>query len=218
MRPGVDALLGPKVWRGRSAAPAPHAVVTTGFAELDDALGGGWPAGALIEVLVERYGCGELSVLMPALRSLRLAEGDPGWVTWVSPPFEPYPPALVQRGLGADRLLIVEPPAGPPAAQARHALWAVEQVLRSGASAAVLAWLPAAANDTALRRLQLAAEERRVVTVLFRSWRAQRQRSPAAVRLRIGADQGATRIDVLKRRGGRPSSLRLDLSAGVHAA
>lgn len=214
MGSGVDALIGPKVWRGLRASP--HAVLTTGFAELDEALGGGWPAGALVEVLVERYGCGELGVLMPALTSLGLTDDDPGWVTWVSPPFAPYPPALMRRGLAAERLLIVEPPAGPAAVRTRHVLWTVEQVLRSGASSAVLAWLPAATNETALRRLQLAAEQRRVITVLFRPLPAQRQRSPAAVRLKVCAEQGATRIEVLKRRGGRPSSLRLDLSAAAH--
>ena len=32
--------------------------------------GGGWPIGAIIEVFVERYGMGELTLLVPALIAL----------------------------------------------------------------------------------------------------------------------------------------------------
>ena len=50
------------IWRGgRPASPAP-AAIPTGFPALDAALpGGGWPLGALTEVLEERQGIGALA-------------------------------------------------------------------------------------------------------------------------------------------------------------
>lgn len=222
MTSDIDRLTGPHVWRGRGGC-SPHAVLATGFGALDERLGGGWPWGAAIEIYAERYGVGELSVLMPALASLARRKPEHGWIVWVAPPMLPYAPALARQGVDPERVLLVRPPAGdearapgagfPSGNAAGDALWATEQALRSGASAAVLAWL-ASVNDTALRRLQLAAEAQGCGLVLFRPDRARRQRSAAALRLRVRADGGGARVEVLKRRGGRPDVLRLDLSAG----
>ena len=32
----------------------------------------------------------------------------PRWVSWISPPFEPYAPALVAEGVPAERQLVIE--------------------------------------------------------------------------------------------------------------
>lgn len=56
------------VWQASRLAQAGGAVLPTGFAALDAELpGGGWPAGALIELLADRPGVGELSLLLPLL-------------------------------------------------------------------------------------------------------------------------------------------------------
>ncbi|HEX6992866.1 MAG TPA: translesion DNA synthesis-associated protein ImuA [Gammaproteobacteria bacterium] len=205
MSAGLEALTGPHLWRGRAGCSA-QSVRVTGFDALDRALGGGWPWGAVVEIFVERYGCGELSLLMPALAALSAAdEAEPGFFVFVAPPWIPYPPALIRRGVDVGRILVVERPAAED-----ETLWATEQAVRSGASAAVLAWL-GSANDTELRRLQLSAEERGCGLMLFRPERALRQRSPAALRLKVSVERNATRVDVVKRRGGAPQSLRLDL-------
>jgi cell division inhibitor SulA/protein ImuA len=167
--------------------------------------GGGWPLGALIEVFVERYGVGELTLLIPAL--VALTGGQPTaetraarkWIVWISPPFVPYAPALQQKGVGIDSLLIVQ-----PNARTKDSLWTVEQVIRSGSSSGVLAWL-AAADDVALRRLQLAAEEHNCWTVLFRPPAARRERSPAALRIGLEQDGSGTRIKIYKCRGAMPA-------------
>jgi hypothetical protein len=198
---------GPHVWRGKAGHSA-HAVLATGFDALDRKLSGGWPWGAVTEIFVERYGIGELSLLMPALASLSAAdEADSGWIVWVAPPLMPYAPALTRYGVKLERILLVHPSAQDGAG----ALWAVEQALRSGASVAVLAWLKSA-NDAQLRRLQLAAEEQHCGLMLFRPASALRQRSPAALRLKLSCGEGAIRIDILKCRGARPGRLSLDLS------
>ena len=131
------------VWRGDSAKLA-RAAIPTGFAELDERLpGGGWPRGALTEVFVDRYGIGELTVLIPALAALTkpaVAEIEK-WIAWIAPPFIPYAPALKQRGVSIDRLLMIHPSSG-----SKDRLWAVEQVVRSGSSSGVLAWLAQASD------------------------------------------------------------------------
>ncbi|MGE0081535.1 MAG: translesion DNA synthesis-associated protein ImuA [Thiohalomonadaceae bacterium] len=188
----LDALLRrPDVWRGRHG-PRCTGHVATGHAALDECLpGGGWPVGALTELFPMHPGIGELSLLMPALAALSQEER---WIACIGAPWLPYPPALAAAGLRLARLLVVE-------ASARERLWAAEQALRSGACAAVLTW-PEAADDRALRRLQLAAEEGDALGFLFRPPHAARHASPAALRLALApADDGLV-VQVLKCRGG----------------
>lgn len=185
-----------RVWRGKVATVA-RAVIPTGFHELDRALpGGGWPLGALTEILVDGYGIGELGLLMPALTAL--TKEDPSkpkkWVAWVAPPFVPYAPALQQRGVNIDRLLMIH-----PTSSGKSRLWAIEQAIRSGSSVGVLAWV-AAADDVILRRLQLAAEEQGCWVVLFRPASTRLQRSPAALRVHLSQ----ARVEIVKCWGGRP--------------
>jgi hypothetical protein len=85
----------------------------------------------------------------------------------------------------------------------KNRLWATEQVIRSGSSSGVLAWVPSA-DDVILRRLQLATEDQGCWTLLFRPPSARQQRSPAALRLVLSAQATAMRIEILKCRGGRP--------------
>src|SRR5262252_6679126 len=109
-----DELRG-RIWRGNDDARSTRVALPTGFAALDRYLpGGGWPLGALIEVFVERYGVGELTLLMPALATL--SGGGQPWmpasrqrIAWIAPPPVPYAPALQQRGTRADALLSVHP-------------------------------------------------------------------------------------------------------------
>ena len=205
-----------RVWRGKVATVA-RAVIPTGFHELDRALPGGvWPLGAFTEILVDGFGIGELGLLMPALEAL--TKEDPArpkkWVAWIAPPFIPYAPALQQRGVNIDRLLMIHPTSG-----GKSRLWAIEQAIRSGSSAGVLAWV-AVADDVILRRLQLAAEEHGCWVLLFRPASARLLRSPAALRIhlsqahpatapcvalpRASMPSAATRVEILKCWGGRP--------------
>jgi protein ImuA len=208
--PSLDELDG-LVWKGRCTRWA-RAALPTGFAALDHFLpGGGWPLGGLIEVFVDRYGIGELTLLIPALAALTRAgpQNNRKWVVWIAPPFIPYAPALKQRGIDVDALLIVQ-----PAARDKDCLWTVEQVIRSGSSSGVLAWL-AAADHVALRRLQLAAEEHGCWTVLFRPRGARRERSPAALRIGVEQCAAATRVEIDKCRGASPG--RVDITESLLA-
>lgn len=187
----LDALPAGSIWQASRIADHADTCHPSGFAALDRELpGGGWPAGALIELLLDQPGVGELSLLLPLLG------GAPAerWITLVSPPLLPYAPALADAGVALSRLLLVRPP------QARDAVWAARQAAASGSCAAVLAWLHMPDN-TALRRLQLAAEAGATPLFLFRPLAAARQSSPAALRLCLTPAAGQLRVDILKRRG-----------------
>src|SRR5580692_742440 len=97
----------PAIWRGRSAARAE--VLPTGCAAFDACLpGGGWPRTGLIEILVSRFGVGELYLLFPALAALTRRPAA-RWCVWVAPPLEPYAPALSAHGAALERMLVVRP-------------------------------------------------------------------------------------------------------------
>ena len=227
IKPPIDD---PRVWRAGEGR-ASWSTRSTGFDALDRHLpGGGWPATGLTEILTEHYGIGELSLLMPALARLAgrsavfgqpvrpmqrdFRHGPPGrgggagCIVWVAPPYIPYAPALHSRGIDLDRVLVVRGRTG--ARGNRDVLWAMEQALKSGSCAAVLAWTRSV-DQAPLRRLQLAAEAGRCWTVLFRPSDASRQRSPAVLRMRLTADasRGQTRIEILKCRGGRPGAVSI---------
>ena len=89
MNTSLDLVLQhPGVWRGDRLAHMGEDTLPTGFAELDEQLpGGGWPRGALTEILLEREGIGELRLLLLALARVS-ATSD--WQAWVSPPHVPY--------------------------------------------------------------------------------------------------------------------------------
>jgi hypothetical protein len=188
--------------------PARPVALPTGFAALDAALnGGGWPTGAIIELMPEAQGIGELSLLLPALAQLNRAGR---YVAWIAPPCLPYPPALVQHGLMLDRLLLVQAQDTPTI------LWAAEQALRCPAIGAVIAW-PAALDDRRVRRLQLAAETGGSCGLLYRPVAAAQQSSPAALRLRLKALDGGLHIDILKARGGHTHALVVHPAAALCA-
>ena len=204
MSSSLDKILAnPRVWRGRNQAGRKPGLAT-GFHELDKHLpGGGWPPDSLTEILTGQYGIGELRLLMPALAKLsneapQQGFGEPGWIAWIAPPFQPYPPALQQCGIDLSRMLIVRPK------DTSEILWSAEQALSSGTCAAVLLW-PETLDDQASRRLQLAAEKGRSWAIAFRPLAARRHPSAAALRLELQSGAQGTRVQILKSRGGRPT-------------
>jgi hypothetical protein len=201
----IDELLQhPGLWRAREqdASRQPPGL-PTGYAVLDRCLpDGGWPRQGLIEILTDRHGIGELSLLMPALAALCGEECEGGWLTWVSPPYQPYAPALAACGVDVQRVLVV---------RSNPAAWAMEQALRSGACSAVLGWAEMG-DPQGLRRLQLAAEQAGCLAVLFRRLQESRNPSPAVLRIALSAGPEGLNVRILKSRGGRPTSAALPRS------
>jgi len=179
------------VWRGRADGHFSPAVSTT-YPVLDSVLpGGGWPTGALTEILSGHEGVGELGLVLPALAALSWAGKR---VAWLAPPHLPYAPALAAAGVDLANLVVVRAPGR------RDALWAAEQVLRSGSCHALLGWLRRSGYRE-LRRLALAAEGGPAWVALFRPREAAREASPAALRIAVEPEGGALALRILKRRG-----------------
>jgi protein ImuA len=200
---------GDAVWRADALArhTSPAGVVASGHELLDAELpGGGWPVGALCEILQTHSVQSEWRLLLPALCAAQRSAaklGRASWVALIGPPYAPFGPALAAHGLGVQQLLWVK--AQAPAER----LWAAEQALRCAGVAAVLAWLPQA-QAASLRRLQMAALTHAKLLFVMRPVAAQHESSPAVLRLLLLAqgtginaklDPGALNVQVLKRRG-----------------
>lgn len=197
----------PLLWRGGQLAHRIPAL-RTGHAVLDEALpGGGWPVGAVTELVNDTVGCGELSLLLPVLA--RLSQ-EAHWISMIDPPWIPYPPALHGHGLALEKLLLIR-------TQNRdESLWACEQVVRGISGGAVLAW-PDTLSFGEIRRLQLAAERTQKAVFLFPGHKTANASSPAALRLQLAVDDGDLQIRVLKCRGQRPASgIRIHRSQLLH--
>ena len=178
------------VWRGMASAPK-AGTLASGFGVLDRELpGGGWPCGALTELLGGLEGIGELQLVLPALAALT-AQGRR--VVWLAPPHLPYAPALAAAGIDLTHLVVVRAPGR------RDGLWAAEQVLRAGSCHALLAWLQAPRYPE-LRRLAIAAEPGRTCVFLFRPPAAAAEPSPAVLRLALEPAPEGLAVRILKRR------------------
>ena len=195
----------PGVWRGAQWQHGAQArALSTGHQALDAQLpGGGWPLGAMSEILLSEHGLGPWNLLAPALAA-RLAGGGLRAVL-VAPPLEPWLPMLQAMGVGAGQVCRIAPE-GPSRSAA--SLWAAEQALRCRQVGAVLAWLPGA-RAAQLRRLQLAAAQQGQLLWVLRPQACRREASPAALRLWLqachdradAARRALLRVHIVKRRG-----------------
>lgn len=198
------------VWRG--GAPVVQSAgekVATGFAELDRELpGGGWPAGALTELLCAEEGIGQVQLVLPALAELSRKGARS---VWISPPHLPYAPAFPAAGIEPSGIAIVE------AASRRNALWVAEQALQADVCGALLLWLRGA-RYAELRRLALAAEKSSAICVVFRPQGEAAQPSPACLRLALAAQANGVSARIIKRRGSPAlKALQLQVDRPVHA-
>lgn len=228
---------GEAIWRADALAANTQAsgVIPTGHALLDAELpGGGWPVGALCEILQTHSAQSEWRLLLPALVAAqhgahrqeaagrRSLPSDIATVALIGPPHVPFGPALAAQGLVVQRLVWVKVQTPP------ERLWAAEQALRCEAVAAVLAWLPQV-QSASLRRLHMAAQNHAKLLFVMRPAQAQRESSPAPLRLLLGADSPSCagwlvseglhpplNLDLLKRRG-PPMAQPLVVQTSPHA-
>ncbi len=166
--------------------------------------------GQLTELLIDAHGVGEFTLLLPALVRLAGQQSEQGealkWITLVSVPYLPYAPALACSGLDLSRLLVVR------SRQGMDALWAIEQALHSRTCAAVVGWSETA-DERPLRRLQLATEAGGSWLVLFRPSQLRSTQSPAPLRVHLEWERAGSRLvlNILKRRGGPPATISVDI-------
>jgi hypothetical protein len=198
-----------KLWRGQDSGRSPDSDasgVASGYPPLDRALPfGGWPRGALSEILHAEPGQGELQMLLPALSGLSSAGR---YIVFIDPPWVPYAPALAMAGIRLPFFINISRLDDSE----RH--WALEQTLRAGQCGAVLAWPRRELDDKTLRRLQLAAEAGDSCAFLLRHPRFRAQHSPAALRLQLHPGEPTSQVEIIKCRGRHPSTRRIQLIRG----
>jgi len=190
----------PSLWRASQLAPTETDCLDTGYAVLSQQLpGGGWPLGVMTELLVPQHGAGELRLLRPALEELGQRS-----IVLVQPPHDPQALALAAQGIDPARLLWIRG-AGQVDVRSRgkqssDALWAAEQVLRSGCCGALLLWQNHVRGET-LRRLHLAAQSSNTLFIMVRPLAAAQDASPAPLRLSVTPAPGGIEIGFVKRKG-----------------
>ncbi|MEQ9643028.1 MAG: hypothetical protein RIM84_23610 [Alphaproteobacteria bacterium] len=220
-RRGVVARLQRQVARLERAAPARAGRFCLAVDAVDEALGDGLASAALHEVVGASDGVGTGFAAWLAARRA----GADGIVLWCGA-WLPYPPGLRAFGLDPVRLVCV---AGR---RPEDRLWAMEEGLKSGRPAVVVARLDRL-DLTASRRLQLAAEAGGVTAIALRPPQSRLAPTAAATRWLVApapsrptegyAGVGATRwrVDLQRCRGGRPRHWLMewdDASSTVHLA
>ncbi|CAB3733360.1 hypothetical protein LMG22037_05791 [Paraburkholderia phenoliruptrix] len=180
----------PDLWKGNQLARPAARVVHCGDKLLAAELpGGGWPRGALTDLLVQQTGCGELRLLRPAFERLGSRP-----VMLLQPPHNVQPTAFAWWGLDPSNLMIVKAP------KTADALWAAEQILRAGTCGALVFWQQHVRPES-VRRLHLAAQTSESLFFMVRPLATTRDASPAPLRLAIRAAKGGVDVQFLKRRG-----------------
>ncbi len=186
---GVEAAL----WRGDQLGSAVAEVQSSGFASLDAVLpGGGWPCGALTEVLVPQFSIVEFRLLCPVLAALTRAGRS---VVLVGPMLAPHPAGLRHDGVDERHLVWVD--VDTP----RDRLWSTEQIVKAGSAGAIVAWLPLVRAEQ-VRRLQVLAGTCKGPVFLCRPASAARDSSAAPLRVVVRTETDwRISVEVFKRRG-----------------
>lgn len=180
----------PALWRASQLAQASSRCVDTGFAALSAQLpGGGWPTGTLVDLLLQQPGVGEVRLLRPALQAVAQRR-----VVMLQPPHAPQALALAAMGIEPHQLVWLR------STRASDALWAAEQVLRSGSCGALLFWQQHLRGES-LRRLHLAAQAGETLFFMMRPLASAQDASPAPLRLSLRPAPGGVEIGFVKRRG-----------------
>lgn len=181
------------VWRGNQLGSAVNDVLSSGYALLDAELpGGGWPCGALTEILAAQFSTLEWRLLTPALRQVCQAGRS---IVVVGPPKAPHVPGLRHEGIDDRHLVWIK--AEAPAER----LWSTEQLIKSNAFGALIAWLPQVRSEQ-IRRLQVLSAHCRGPVFLCRPVAVASESSAAPLRIhaRVGMDW-ELHVEILKRKG-----------------
>jgi protein ImuA len=173
--------------------------IATSFAVLDAFLPWhGWPTGAMTEIMTHVIGCGELSLILPAMARLTQEKRQ---IICIGAPHELFAPALASAGVDPSRVTQINPIASSK--KHKENLWSTEQILKTGLPGMVVLWSTIPCASEVLRRLHLAIATYAPETVFihFRNCACMAQPSPAWLRFGFAADDAEIRLQVLKCRG-----------------
>jgi hypothetical protein len=177
-------------------ARAPRTVVKgdgrpTGLDPLDRLLDGGVPKGG-ITVLTGPTGTGRMTIAARILAAETRAKRP---VAWVDARGTLYPPALQQAGVDLSRMLVVR-------GSGERSLFAVEQILESGAFGVVIAsGLDSFLSQAGLRRVQVASEATQASTMMILDPHASSSVTQAVLKLKLSRRANGVQLEVEKARG-----------------
>jgi len=181
-------------------------LISTGYAALDDLIGG-WPSHEVVE-LFATTGSGELRLLQPWLQTstttlANLGCSDPNLqvaqfhrqLVFINPPAMLSAQALLLAGFHLPSIWQIN------CKTPMEALWAAEQCLKSGCCQHVLLW-QGDLSIARLKRLQLSAQQGLCNLVLLHQLKTRFSGLPVALSLQLNPSENGLKIKVLKRRGG----------------
>lgn len=181
------------VWRGDALGQQAVETSASGWPSLDRELpGGGWPRRSMTEVLAAQPSVVEWRLLAPGLQPVVQAGGQ---VVVIGPPRHPHLPGLAHMGLDDRQFIWIQ------AEQPADRLWTTEQLIKSNAAGAVVAWLPKARPEQ-VRRLQVCAQACDGLVFLCRPESARHESSAAPLRVLASASPDwQLDVHILKRKG-----------------
>ena len=101
-----------------------------------------------------------MNLLLPAMKHLNRQNR---WQVFIAPPYIPYAPMLLSKGIDIKKILLIHPK------NKEELLWTTEQTLRSTTCSTVFSWFDSKQyRYSELKRLQLAAAEGDMLSILFR--------------------------------------------------
>ncbi len=179
------------LWQGvnTSRQTMPLSLASTGFEEFDRRLDGGFPEQGVID-LHSLSGIGELRLLFPHLRHA----DDGRLIVFIQPPADLNAETLIAEQMDTERTLLIEPQT------TRHAFWAAEQCLKSGACSHVLLWCDEVEIHQA-RRFQVGCETGHCRQFLFRPAQQRLFSLPVSLSLRLTPHDSGIDVQITKRKG-----------------
>ena len=174
---------------------------SSGFAELDKQLGGGFPATGVTEIH-SPCAIGELRLITPCLR----LRGEKRLTVFINPPGYLCAEYLLRQGFDLARTLFIRPDAG------QKSLWAAEQCLKSGCCASVVLWHSSLEIHQA-KRLQVASETGNTIHFLFNTRQEHSLTLPVSLSLHLAPAEQGLHLSISRRKGSwLQSDFLLDIS------
>jgi len=187
----LEQALRSSVWRASDLAVSRATTMQSGYCDLDKELpNGGWPRSALVELLVQQHGIGEMQLLKPMLAALSQQQR----VALIQPPYLPHLMTCRAWQLNERNILWLKPQSSS------DALWCTEQFLKNACFGIVILW-QSNTRPEALRRLNLAAQSTDTWLWLVRPLAAAADASPSPLRIALRPALGGISADIIKRRG-----------------
>lgn len=188
----LDQLLGRgDIWVGRAKRAVTRSTVSSGDKSLDNLLLGGWPLGSLLEICQQSMTGAEWILLSASL----VAQGTRP-IFLLNPPMIPFGPALVEMGIDLNRVYVVR------SDNKTSFVNAFVELARASQCCALLAWQPKESlTYTELRKFLLACAEGDGLYSLFRPASAQKESSPATLRLMVSVHRFDIKLSIFKQRG-----------------